>query len=220
GASDTHPVSVVITQEMIDGKCYTNTASAEVRRYFENDQPGSEGPSLTEEYEVIARDVAEAQACFTQNAALTLDKQIDGKDTYQEVGDEIGYKYIITNTGTVTIQGPISVTDDKISDLPTLAGPLLVGQTVTINGTYVIKEADITEKSVTNIAFATGSFEGEPVTSNEDSETAEAILLILNEIGTYCELDAPYVRWDLSGINLALLDKEVGPNPITMVWLD
>src|SRR5690606_32364969 len=91
GASDTHPVSVVITQEMIDGKCYINTASAEVRRYFENDQPGSEGPSLTEEYEVIARDVAEAQACFTQNAALTLDKQIDGKDTYQEVGDEIGY---------------------------------------------------------------------------------------------------------------------------------
>ncbi|WP_035456925.1 DUF7507 domain-containing protein, partial [Algoriphagus terrigena] len=219
-AQDVKTITVVITQEMIDEECYVNTATAEIREYLEGEQnPGQGGEG--EEYRVVLSDTSqEARACFTQGPALTLDKQIVGEDTYEVVGDVISYQYVITNTGNVTLQGPIQVIDDKIADIEALAGPLAVGQSVTATASYTVTAADIIAKEVTNVASATASFEGEPVTSNQNSETAEAILLILNEIDTYCELDAPYIRWDLSGINLELLDSEVGPNPITMTWYD
>ncbi|MEP0710346.1 MAG: gliding motility-associated C-terminal domain-containing protein, partial [Algoriphagus sp.] len=220
GAFDVHPITVVITQEMIDGKCYTNTASAEVRRYFDAQQsPGSTGP-IVDQYEVIARDEAKAEACFTQNTGLTIEKSIIGDDTYELVGDQITYSYKVTNTGTVTLTGPIQITDNKIANIASIPGDLEVGASVSTTATYQVIQEDIDNLSVTNIAYATAQFGEEEVTSNEDSETAKAIVLILDEIEVLCVQDAPYIRWDLKGINLDLLDQDLGSTPVTMVWLD
>ncbi|SIO26393.1 DUF7507 domain-containing protein, partial [Algoriphagus halophilus] len=52
------------------------------------------------------------------------------------------------------------------------------------------------------------------------SATVEPVLLI-DEIESYCELDAPYLRWLLEPANFNLQDLAPGnPNPLTMIWYD
>ncbi len=111
----------------------------------------------------------------TQSPALTLDKSAD-PTTYDQVGDIITYTYLVTNTGNVTIQGPFSITDDKSSDesCPATAS-LEPGQSITCTATYTITAADMTATQVTNVAFATGTFDGQAVQSNNDSATVNRL---------------------------------------------
>jgi Tfp pilus assembly protein PilW len=92
---------------------------------------------------------------------------------YSRVGQEISYRYEVTNIGTVTLTGPFTVADDKNAvtcpaDPATLA-PLGV---TTCVGTYVITQADIDAGSVTNIATATAV--GSQLTSASVSQTVTA----------------------------------------------
>ena len=110
-----------------------------------------------------------------QSPALTLDKTADVA-TYDSVGDVITYSYLVTNSGNVTIQGPIAVFDDKSSDesCPATAA-LAPGESVTCTSTHTITSADLAAASVTNVAYATGTFDGQTVTSNTDSETVTRV---------------------------------------------
>ena len=47
-----------------------------------------------------------------QKPALSLVKTASPA-TYDAVGDVIGYSYVVTNTGNVTLAGPVTVADDK-----------------------------------------------------------------------------------------------------------
>ncbi|WP_157963335.1 DUF7507 domain-containing protein, partial [Algoriphagus litoralis] len=225
--SVTFTPSVVITQQMIDDKCYVNTATASVVEFLidariqvQTPDGGSIQTYDGMAYRVLFSDEASAEACFTQGPALTIDKTILGKDTYEAVDDVITYQYIVTNSGNVTLEGPFQVVDDKIASIPSIVGALGVGESFTTTASYTVVAADITNLTVTNVAYATTEFGEEEIKSNNDSETANAIVLILDEIDTYCELDAPYIKWDLRGINLQLLGQNLGPNPVTMVWID
>ncbi|MGH8247378.1 MAG: beta strand repeat-containing protein, partial [Gammaproteobacteria bacterium] len=93
--------------------------------------------------------------------------------TYTAAGEVIGYSFLIENTGNVTISGPFTVSDDKATDesCPALPASLAPGDTVTCTASYTITAGDVAAGSVTNSAFATGTFGGNPVTSNTDSET-------------------------------------------------
>ncbi|MBM3120549.1 MAG: sortase, partial [Chloroflexi bacterium] len=84
--------------------------------------------------------------------------------------------YLVTNSGNVTLSGPFTVADDRAADeaCPATAS-LAPGDSITCGASYTITQADLNAGSVTNIASASGSFGGSPVTSPTDTETVTAV---------------------------------------------
>jgi len=115
-----------------------------------------------------------------QNPSLALTKSaLPG--TYSAVGDTIGYTYLVSNNGNVTLDAPISITDDKITAPNSVTctqpgdGQLSPLETMTCTATYTIVQGDLDAGSVTNTATATASFDGDPVDSNQDQVTVTAV---------------------------------------------
>ena len=150
GASITCTASYQITQADLDAGSVTNVAFAS--------GGGATSPSDTETVTAV------------QNAALTLVKTATPA-SYDSVGNVIGYSYLVTNAGNVTLAGPFTVNDDKAADesCPATAS-LAPGASITCTATYTIGQADLDAGSVTNTATATNG----AVTSNQDSETVHA----------------------------------------------
>jgi hypothetical protein len=109
-----------------------------------------------------------------QNAGLTLVKTAT-PSTYDSVGDVIGYSYLVTNSGNVSLAGPVTVTDDKATDeacpnvntVGNLDGFLDPGESITCTASYTITQADLNAGSVTNTAQAHAG----GTDSNTDTET-------------------------------------------------
>ena len=92
-----------------------------------------------------------------QNPALSFVKTALTPD-FAAVGDVLNYEFEVTNSGNTTIIFPVSVSDDRISNVicPALpAGGLLPGNSLTCTGTDTVTQADIDLGSVTNTASAT-----------------------------------------------------------------
>ena len=77
-----------------------------------------------------------------QKPALSLVKTATPA-TYDSVGDVIGYSYLVTNSGNVTLYD-ITVVDDKatVTCPDTSAGLAPLGQ-ITCNASYTITQADL-----------------------------------------------------------------------------
>jgi len=98
-------------------------------------------------------------------AALTILKSVS-PTTYASVGQTITYTYKVTNNGNVNILAPITVTDDKLGTVPIQrSGTLSPSSSVTGTATYKITDADINTGYVTNLAYATGSSNNQPIVS-------------------------------------------------------
>ncbi|MDY9928170.1 PGF-CTERM sorting domain-containing protein, partial [Methanosarcina sp.] len=95
--------------------------------------------------------------------------------TYSTVGQIITYTYTVTNSGNVNITGPITVTDSTLGTVNITAGDLIPGQSVTGTANYTITQADLDAGSITNAAYATGTFGNNTITSNTDNETVTAV---------------------------------------------
>lgn len=113
--------------------------------------------------------VGSASACSLslEKSALTA--------TYDSEGQTITYKYVVKNTGKENIKGPIKVTDNKIGTFTIRQSDLASGKSVTGTAIYKIKKADLEKGFVTNTAFATGTYKGKKVTSNQAKATVTAI---------------------------------------------
>jgi len=111
------------------------------------------------------------------DAGLTLTKSASPTQ-YTEEGDVISYTFEISNTGTVVIEGPFEVYDDKTTDESCPATPtsLAPGESILCSAHYTVSADDLVVRSVTNTAYATGTFSDTVVTSNTDSETVNALL--------------------------------------------
>ncbi|MGD9583529.1 MAG: C25 family cysteine peptidase [Lysobacterales bacterium] len=92
---------------------------------------------------------------------LSLDKTAD-VSIFGFVGQVINYSYLVTNTGSAVLNGPVTIADDRssteicpalttIGDFDNFFDP---GETITCSATYTITAADVTAGSVTNIATA------------------------------------------------------------------
>ena len=100
-----------------------------------------------------------------QGAALTIVKSAY-PTSYDAVGQTITYIYTATNSGNGDISAPITVTDDKFGTISIQSsGILSPGSSVTGTATYKITDSDINAGSVTNSAYATGSFNNKPIIS-------------------------------------------------------
>jgi LPXTG-site transpeptidase (sortase) family protein len=112
---------------------------------------------------------------------------------YQAAGDIINYSYLLTNTGDITLYAPFNITDDHIGS-PTgtqfscgSAATLVPLGSVTCTADYTVTAADLTSKSVTNMATATAmdaSSGGNIVTSNQSSVTVRLESLTLTKSTT------------------------------------
>ncbi|MFC5625488.1 DUF7507 domain-containing protein [Algoriphagus winogradskyi] len=186
----TFTVIVTITQEMIDGKCYENTAFAEAREYNdEQSQPGSENPSA--EYIVIARDMDSVTECFTQTPAIAIVKsaEVRSDDDCYDTGDTVIYTFLVTNTGNVTLEnvdvnetsftgsGTFGAITFVSSSMTSTEGMLKPGETATYTATYEVTQADTDLGYINNQAEATGMFGEQTVndlsgdSNDDDNET-------------------------------------------------
>ena len=95
-------------------------------------------------------------------ASLSLTKTAD-PTTFNAAGQTITYNYTVTNTGNVPVSG-IAVTDDKTT-VTINSDTLAPGSSVKGTAQYTIKDADMTAGSVTNSANATGTYNGQTVSS-------------------------------------------------------
>ena len=93
----------------------------------------------------------------TAARALTLHVSAD-PDEFAYVEDAIEYTYTVTNDGTVTLVGTVTIDDDTLTgvacgELP--EGGLQPAGTVTCSGTYTVVQADVDAAEVVNTATAT-----------------------------------------------------------------
>ena len=111
------------------------------------------------------------------NPALSLVKTAS-PSTYSTVGQSISYSYLVTNSGNVSLAGPVTVTDDKatvscpaVSTVGNLDANLDPGESITCTASYTITQADLNSGSVTNVATAHAG----GIDSNQDTETVTAV---------------------------------------------
>src|SRR5439155_1015593 len=67
------------------------------------------------------------------------------------------YDYLVTNTGNVTLAGPVTVSDDRVASVTCPAGSLAPGASIHCSGSYAITQADLDGGSVTNRATASAN---------------------------------------------------------------
>jgi uncharacterized repeat protein (TIGR01451 family) len=111
---------------------------------------------------------------IAQNPALTIAKSITSGAQYAAVGDVITYEYLVLNSGNVTVDGPITVTDDRTSVTCPATSSLDPGTAITCTAAYTITQDDLDAGSVTNSATATGTFAGGQVASATVSASARS----------------------------------------------
>ena len=91
-----------------------------------------------------------------QAPALDLTKTAQNND-FTTIGETLSYNYLVRNSGNITLTDPITISDDRISDVscPALpAGGLVPGATLLCTGEDSVSQADIDAGQITNIATA------------------------------------------------------------------
>ena len=128
--------SDIVTQADIDAGSVTNTATAS--------DGFSSSSSVSETVDAV------------QTPALDLTKTAQNSN-FTTIGETLSYNYLVRNSGNITLTEPISITDDRISDVscPALpAGGLVPGAALLCVGEDSVSQADIDAGQITNIATA------------------------------------------------------------------
>src|SRR5205085_5753206 len=149
-ATTTCTASYTVTQPDLNGGSVTNHATA------------TNGTTTSNQAQATVKAVQTKSLSLTKTAAPL---------TYSAVGQAITYTYVLKNTGTVTLAGPFSVSDDKQGVInPCGSGPLAPGASTSCSSTRTITQADLVAGSITNKATASGN----GATSNEATATVTA----------------------------------------------
>ncbi len=151
GAVDTSCVfTYTVTQEDLDRGTLDNEATAN---------------STTENYgDVDDSDDITGSGPDREPAITVVKEALD--TTFANDGDTLDYRYVVANTGNVTITDPTTVTDDRIPTLtcgntlpdtgpaPDFDPVLLPDSFFVCTGTYTVDQIDVNAGFVTNIATA------------------------------------------------------------------
>jgi uncharacterized repeat protein (TIGR01451 family) len=153
--STTCTATHVTTQADVDAGSIVNAATAE-------GTPPTGPPTVSPP----AEEVVTAKLTSAIEISKTATPQ-----TYDRLGQRITYKYVITNTGNVTLDN-VTVADDRITALtctPPEGSALAPGAVMRCSATHVTTQADVDAGSIPNTATATGR----PPTGPEVSDKAD-----------------------------------------------
>ena len=90
------------------------------------------------------------------------------------MGAVITYNYNLKNTGNVTLAGPFTVTDNRVTVMCPATASVAPGVSIDCTATYTVTQADLDAGSVVNTAQGRGMFGTTPVISNVDNVTVLA----------------------------------------------
>ncbi|WP_329059918.1 DUF7507 domain-containing protein [Amycolatopsis sp. NBC_01480] len=166
GASTTCTATYVLTQDDVDSSRLDNTATAHGK------QPGSSDPTTSNPSSVSIPTPA--------HPAITLAKTAD-PTTVQRAGQSVTYRFVVTNTGDVTLRG-VGVSETQFTGsgpAPEINCPnavLAPGASQTCLAIYPVTQADINAGSIENTAVAHGTAPRatEPTTSAPSSAKVTA----------------------------------------------
>ena len=145
GASVTCTATYAVTQADVDAGSVTNTATAS----------GTDPTSGT-----VTSTPSSAAVSATAAGALTVLKSAS-PTTVTAAGQSVGYSFLVTNTGNVTVSG-VGITETGFSGsgtVPAASCPVPVlapGASTTCTAAYAVTQADVDAGSVTNTATASG----------------------------------------------------------------
>ena len=141
---------------------------------------------------------------FVQNPELTLVKSITSGSPYSAVGGTINYSYAVTNSGNVSLAGPVTVSDDQatvscpnvntVGDLDAYLDPL---ESLTCTASHTVTQANLNAGSLTNTADASA----DGTTSNTDTATATALFDPPFGVKTVDATGIPVLAWTMVWIN-------------------
>jgi uncharacterized repeat protein (TIGR01451 family) len=153
--------SHTLTQADLDAGGVQNTATA-----------GSDQTAPTD---------SEATVPLPGSPGLSLVKHV-AESSYTQTGAVLHYTYVVTNTGNVSLPGPVGVNDNRTSvSCPAVStvgnhdGNFDPGEQLTCSAAYTVVQSDLTAGRVTNTATATAA----GVTSNPSSATVLADLPLI-----------------------------------------
>ncbi len=164
--SVTCTATYVVTQADVDAGELTNMATATGTP--PGDTPPPTSPPSTVEVPAEPK------------PGIEVVKSADVTDAQYEVGREVTYSFVVTNTGNVTL-ADIEIDDTDFSGSGKLSAiecpeegvaSLAPGAEVTCTATYVLTQADVAAGQVTNTATATGTPPGDTPPPNSDPSTA------------------------------------------------
>ncbi|AUH64294.1 DUF7507 domain-containing protein [Paracoccus zhejiangensis] len=162
GATATLRASYALTQEDIDRGRVTNTALA--RGQTANGAPveDTSGSGTGNDTPTVVT--------LPAQPGLSLDKRLAaGEDpTYSRLGRIINYEFEVTNTGNVTLAGPVTVTDSLTTTPVCPAGNLLPGASMICTASSRVTQADLDRGEIDNTA-----------TANADGQSATDRLIML-----------------------------------------
>ncbi|WP_292786524.1 MULTISPECIES: DUF7507 domain-containing protein [unclassified Microbacterium] len=160
GATVTCTAPYVVTQEDVDAGGVTNTATVT------GNPPGPGTPPVSPPSTVVVPSIESPGITVVKSASPSTAADYD-------VGQEITYSFVVTNTGNVTLTD-VTVDETAFSGsgemspitCPAGAASLAPGAQVTCTATYTLTQADVDAGRLTNTATATGTPpSGEPPVS-------------------------------------------------------
>lgn len=132
------------------------------------------------------------------------------ESNFKIVTDVLHYTFIVSNNGSASLPGPVTVSDNKASDescpnvntVGDFDNYLDPGESLTCTATYTILAADVTAKLVTNTASASiGGFTS-ATTSKTVPLAPDLSVIKSNNVGGIVNLSASFV-WTLAVTNAA-----------------
>jgi uncharacterized repeat protein (TIGR01451 family) len=148
-------------------------------------------------------------ATFTVDAARLSIVKAAVNPTFSKAGDTIDYTYTLTNSSNVTLSGPFSVSDDKITGSNSVVCPatpdsLVAGASIICTATYTVTATDITAGMVTNTAtgharYGDFSVDTDPAAVTVKVNAPDPTQIVLSETATPAHTATPPVTSSQGG---------------------
>ncbi|WP_293696846.1 CshA/CshB family fibrillar adhesin-related protein [uncultured Agrococcus sp.] len=164
GESVTMTGTYTLSQKDIDAGSVVNVGETAGTPPNVKDPEDPEGPGTPAE-EVT--DTDPEVITYERNPQISIDKNVQADQEFGQAGDTIIYEFIVSNTGTTTLES-ISIDDELLGDdaeytfywdesEAEVAGALEPGESVRATASYTLTQADLDVGEVHNVATAWGT---------------------------------------------------------------